>query len=205
MLWSVSVDGDERRKHASPLSPWSVSMETQFLTLTHILYVHPSHTVFPAVNMWLRRTSWKTNNVHVDNTGALVWLSKVKASSPKQVELQLVAVHMSEARATIYPAVMQQYNLAVILKLSCSPIMNSSAEAKITTVAGVIWNNHFHEFMLRETHQWAQGQRVQPGVGCWGEGEPRVAGAETTALCLNIIMCPWIKFQHRRCCVVLDV
>lgn len=28
LLWSVSVDGDERRQRASPLSPWSVSMET---------------------------------------------------------------------------------------------------------------------------------------------------------------------------------
>ncbi len=47
---------------------------------------------------------------------------------------------------------MQQYNLAVILRLSHGPIVNKSAEAKITTVV-VIWNNHFHEFMFREMHQ----------------------------------------------------
>lgn len=39
ILWSVSIDGDKRSKHASPLSPWSVSMETLFFTLTHKLRV----------------------------------------------------------------------------------------------------------------------------------------------------------------------
>lgn len=60
MLWSVSVDRDERSKHASPLSPWSVSMETLFLTLTHILYVHSTCTVFPAVGVWFKWTVWKS-------------------------------------------------------------------------------------------------------------------------------------------------
>ena len=77
----------------------------------------------------------------------------IQASGPGEVKLELIVLLESEVRATIYPAVMQQYNLAVILRLSRSPVTNRSAEAKITTVDGVIWNNHFHEFMFRETHQ----------------------------------------------------
>lgn len=86
VLWSVSVDGDERSKHASPLSPWSVSMETLFLTLTHT--VHCMFillcAVFPAVSMSFKWTVWKSRVLIMSsfaltcNTGrrwrGIVWL-----------------------------------------------------------------------------------------------------------------------------------
>lgn len=97
-----------------------------------------------------KRKKSRTNDIfHVDYTGASFDCSETKHQTPRKQSLR----SSLEVRATIYPAVMQQYNLAVILRLSCRPITNRSAEAKITTVVGVIWNNHFHEFMFRETHQ----------------------------------------------------
>lgn len=84
MLWSVSVDRDERSKHASPLSPWSVSMETLFLTLTHIQYVHPARTVFPAV--W---TVWKSRELMMSfmwtymQHRITVWLPIVPSIRPR--------------------------------------------------------------------------------------------------------------------------
>lgn len=143
MLWSVSADRDERSKHASPLSPWSVSMETLFLTLTHILYVHPTCAVFPAVSMWFKWTVWKGRVLIMSYMWT--WNNETQglSSDPEEVKLQLIVFHGSEVRATVYPAVMQQYNLAVIFWLSHGPITNKSAEANITTVV-VIWNNHFH-------------------------------------------------------------
>lgn len=60
ILWSVSIDGDKRSKHASPLSPRSVSMETLFLTLTHILcvqtYLHCRNRI---QHMWFKWTSYE--------------------------------------------------------------------------------------------------------------------------------------------------
>lgn len=38
LLWSVSVDGDELRQRASPLSPWSVSMETDHVSHPYYIY-----------------------------------------------------------------------------------------------------------------------------------------------------------------------
>lgn len=45
------------------------------------------------------------------NTGASFDRS-VQESDPEEVELQLILFHGSEVRATIYPAVMKQYNLS---------------------------------------------------------------------------------------------
>lgn len=93
------------------------------------------------------------NNVfHVDLLATeghhLTVFSRAYTSDPEEAKLQLIVFHGSEVRATIYPAVMQEYNLSVIVRLR---ITDKSAEAKITMVA-VIRNNHFHAFIFREMH-----------------------------------------------------
>ena len=124
MLWSVSVDRDEQSKHASPLSPWSVSMETLFFTLTHVLYVHPTGTVFPTASMWFKWTLWKSRGLMVSfmltylQHGNTIWPPTVRASDPEEVQTQIWVFPRSEVRATISPAVMLQYNLAVISRLA---------------------------------------------------------------------------------------
>lgn len=50
------LTGVEWSKHASPVSPQSVSMVTLFLTPTLILYVHLTRFVFPVVSKRLRWT-----------------------------------------------------------------------------------------------------------------------------------------------------
>lgn len=86
---------------------------------------------------------------------------------------------------------MPQHNLAVVLRPSHRPMTNKSAEAKITTVV-VIWNNHFHEFMFRETHQWAQGQRVQPGLEWKWRGAPGGKSWRSS----TVFECPDLPSEH---------
>lgn len=49
-----ALTGAEWSKHASPVSPWSVSMETPFLTPTHVQYFCLPCFTFPDASMRLR-------------------------------------------------------------------------------------------------------------------------------------------------------
>lgn len=155
-------------------------------------YLHCSSSI---KHMWFKWTLWKSRLLILSfmwtcmQHRVIMWLPIVEHKHQTLRKWSCSSVfHGSEVRATIYTAIVQQYNLAVILRLSHSPIMNKSAEAKITT-AVVIWNNHFHEFMFREMHQWAQGQRVQLGLEWRWRGAPggRSWNSSTVAQCLPAV------------------
>lgn len=118
--------------------PW----KRYFSPLHILLYIHPTCTVFPAVSMWFKWTVCKSRELIMSfmwtcmQHRGIIWLPVVQASDPQEAKLQLIVFPGSEVRATIFPAVMKQYNLAVIWSLSHRPITNKSAEAKITTVLG---------------------------------------------------------------------
>lgn len=92
MLWSVSADRNEWLQTCISSSPWSVSMETLFLTHTHI---HSPYTVF-TVSMRFKWTEWKSRRL----TLAFIGTSVQHRSSIKLPSLSIIRLLETEAIAT---------------------------------------------------------------------------------------------------------